>query len=296
MADISRATSRWWHHPYTFLILPLAAMVVFFFEPAFQALWMSFFDYRENLYSPNFVGLQNYGELLSSWPFLNALQNTLLFVLGIVPTMVTLPIVMALLMNARLRGMELARALVYLPVVISMVVVGITWKWLYREEGLINYGLSFLGVDPIAWLNDTQTALWAVLLVVAWKGLAYYMMMYLAHLQSLSPQLYEAAELDGATGWRKHWHVSLPHLRPTMVLVTLISTIGALKVFTEIYVMTRGGPLKSTETLVYFIYNRAFEYLDLGTATAAGLVLAVLLMLTSILQFQLFSQTRQGGA
>ena len=273
--------------PYLYLVLPMLFLLVFFVVPLVMAFRISLYDYSRDLYTPDFVGLANYVGLLQSGPFWNSLKNTFVFLLGVVPAMIALPIFLAVLVNGDLKGMAVFRSLIYIPVVISMVVVGITWKWLYNSDGLINWGLSSLGIKPVGWLVDPDIALWAVMIVVVWKGMAYYMMMYLAHLQSLSKELYEAAEIDGASLVEKHWHVTLPHLKPTMLMVAVISTIGSLKIFTEIYVMTRGGPVDSTQTLVYYIYQRAFENLDLGVASAAGIILMLMLMTLSLVQIRL---------
>jgi putative chitobiose transport system permease protein len=201
--------------------------------------------------------------------------------------MVALPFVLALLVNGKLKGMTLFRSLIYIPVITSIVVVGLTWRWMYADDGLINWFLSLLHLPKVGWLVNPDIALYSIMIVVVWKGLAYYMMMYLAHLQSLSQDLYEAADIDGASLWQKHWHVTLPHLRPTMVMVAIISTIGCLKIFGEVYVMTRGGPVGATKTLVYYIYERAFENLDLGLASAAGIVLMLILLVLSLVEMQL---------
>jgi putative chitobiose transport system permease protein len=271
--------------PYAYLALPVALLGVFFALPSLWALWMSVHDYA-NLYHPTWAGLSNYTALLHMPDFRLALVNTLAMVAIVVPALVTLPIILALLLNQRLPGMDAFKAIAYLPVVTSLVAVGIAWKWLFAADGLINAGLHTLGLSPVGWLTDPQWALWAVSTVIVWKGLAYYAMIYLAQLQAIAPQLYEAAELDGASGWRQHWHITVPLLRPTMMLVGLISLIGGLKTFTEIYVMTRGGPLHATETLVYLIYQWAFERLDLGLACAAGVVLAGVLVAGSVLQMR----------
>lgn len=273
--------------PYLYLILPALFMLGFFFLPLLMAFKISLFDYSHDLYTPQFVGMGNYTGLFHSAPFWNAMKNTFVFLLGLVPSMIIVPIFLALLVNGRLRGIELFRSLIYIPVVISMVVVGIAWRWLYADDGLINWFLSLFHLGKVGWLVDPDIALYAVMIVVIWKGVAYYMMMYLAHLQSISQDLYEAAEIDGASLWQKHWNVTVPHLRPTMVMVAIISTIGSLKVFTEIYVMTRGGPVNATKTLVYYIYERAFENLDLGIASAAGIVLMLILLVFSILEMKL---------
>ncbi len=269
-------------------MLPLGLMAVFFFYPVGSALYMSLLDYSHNIVEPSFIGLQNYQTLFSSGDFWNASVNTVIFMLGVVPAMATIPILLALALNTPLKGIGLFRLLIYLPVVVSMVVVGIAWKWLYAKEGLINIVLQKLGLGSVDWLVNPDIALIAVMIVVVWKGLAYYMMMYLAQLQSVNKTLYESAQIDGASALKTHWHITLPHLKPTILLVMVISTIGSLKTFTEIYVMTKGGPIGATETLVYFIYKRAFENLDLGIACAAGLVLMVVLLALSAAQLKLF--------
>ncbi len=262
-------------------------MLVFFFLPFIMAFNISMLDYSKDLYAPEFVGLANYTALFHSENFWRATINTFIFLFGVMPAMVVLPIGMAVLLNEKLRGIAIYRSLIYLPVVVSMVVVGIAWKWLYMTDGgLINYFFSLVGLPKVSWLVNPDIALVSVMIVVVWKGLAYYMMMYLAHLQSVSKELYEAADMDGANFWQRHRHITLPHLKPTMVMVAIISTIGSLKVFTEIYVMTRGGPMGSTKTLVYYIYEQAFEYLNLGTATAAGLVLMLVLLVLSLIQLR----------
>lgn len=272
--------------PYLYLILPAIFMIGFFFLPLIMAFRISLSDYSHDIYHPAFVGLGNYLKLASSAPFWSAMQNTFLFLVGVVPAMMTLPIILALLLNGKLKGISIFRSLIYIPVVISMVVVGIAWRWLYADDGLINWMLSLFHWPKVGWLVNPDIALYSVMIVIVWKGMAYYMMMYLAHLQSLSQELYEAAEIDGAGLWRKHWHITLPHLRPTIVMVAIISTIGSLKVFTEIYVMTRGGPVGATKTLVYYIYERAFENLDLGIASAAGIVLMLILLAFSLLEMK----------
>ncbi len=276
--------------PYAYLAIPLVLMAVFFFYPLFLTLKMSLFDYSHDLYNPQFIGLDNYTRLFSSAQFWQATTNTLLFMLGVVPAMMLLPILLAVIVNGKLKGIEFFRVLIYLPVVVSMVVVGLAWKWMYAKDGIINYFLSLLHIPAIDWLVNPDVALYAVMVVIIWKGLAYYMMMYLAQLQSVPHDLYDAARIDGANGLQKHWHVTLPHLRPTLLLVAIISTIGSLKVFTEIYVMTGGGPIGSTRTLVYYIYERAFENLDLGIASAAGLVLMMILLCLSLIQIKYFQK------
>ena len=278
-----RSWSAW-----LYLALPLLLLTVFFFLPMGMAFYISLLDYGHSIFHPAFIGAGNYQALFTSPHFWQVLENTVLFMLAVVPAMMILPIPVALLVNNRLRGMSLFRALLYLPVVVSLVVAGIAWKWLYASDGLLNYLFGRIGIPPVNWLISPDIALYAVAIMVIWKGVGYYMMMYLANLQSVSGELYEAAEVDGASVWQKHWYVTLPELRPTIALVAIISTIGALKVFTEIYVMTRGGPVGSTETFVYYIYDQAFGNLNLGLACAAGFVLTLVIFALSLVNIQYF--------
>jgi putative chitobiose transport system permease protein len=274
--------------PWLYLGLPLLLLVVFFIVPMGMALYISMLDYGHSIFSPDFIGLGNYTALVKSPHFWQVVWNTLIFMVAMVPAMVVIPILVALVVNHQLRGMAFFRAMIYLPVVVSLVVAGIAWKWLYASDGLINYLLSYVGIPKIQWLVSPDIALYAVGLMVVWKGVGYYMMMYLSNLQSLSNELYEAADVDGANIFQKHWHITMPHLRPTMAMVGIISTIGALKVFTEIYVMTRGGPVGSTETFVYYIYDQAFGNLNLGMASAAGFVLMILIFTLSLINIKSF--------
>ncbi len=273
--------------PYLYLTLPLTVLTVFFALPLLWAVYISLQDFSQDLYHPTWVGLTNYQRLLNTPGFWKSLGCTAWFVLGVLPPMVCLPLGLAVLMNGSLRGMALFRMVLYLPVITSMVVVGIAWKWLLADNGLINYALSQFHLGPVAWLTSPDLAMWSIIMVVVWKGSAYYAMMYLAHLQSLPDELYQAAEIDGASFWQKHWHITLPHLQPTLAMVATICTIAGVKVFTELVVMTKGGPIGSTHSLVYFIYDAAFEQLDLSLACAAGLVLMGMLLVLSLIQLRL---------
>lgn len=276
--------------PWLYLALPLLGVFLFFYWPLGQAIESSLLDYSHDLYAPEFVGLANYQALFTNGTFWDSLLHTLIFWLGVLPALLILPIPMALLLNQPLTGVTVFRLLIYTPVLLSMVVVGLTWKWLLAYDGLFNSWLTALGLPKLPWLTHPVLALVAIGIVVVWKGLAYYMMLYLTQLQTLNKDLYEAAALDGAEGWKKHWYITLPHLRPTLLLALVLCSIGSFKLFTEVYVMTRGGPIQATETLVYFVYKKAFEELDLGLACAAGLVLALLLLGFAWLQLKCFDE------
>ena len=213
-----------------------------------------------------------------------------MYVVGAVPILATVPLVLAILINQKIRCLNLYKILIYLPVIISIVVVAIAFKWLYATQGILNYVAELFKISPIDWLTSPDIAIWSVIIVTIYKGIGYYMMIYLSALIGAPKDLLEAAEVDGAGLIQKHLNVTIPYLMPTIALVVTVSTISALKVFAEIYVMTRGGPLDSTKTIVYYIYERAFENLDLSMASAASVILLIIVMVFSALNILVFEK------
>ena len=278
--------------PYMFLLPALAVLLVFFFIPFFQTIGLSFFDYSSSLYNPTFNGIDNYTKLFKEPIFYKVMFNTFMYLVIAVPFLVLFPLFIAVLINQKIRGITLYKILIYLPVIVSIVVAAIAFKWLYAGQGILNYLLSLFHIDPIGWLVDTKWALFSVAVVTIWKGIGYYMMIYLASLMSVPQELYEACDIDGANFWQKHLTVTIPHIMPTMALVSTISIISAMKVFAEIYVMTKGGPLDSSKTIVYYIYERAFENLDLGYASALAVVLLVIVMIFSLVNILCFEKNK----
>lgn len=278
--------------PYLFLLPAAAVLIVFFFIPFFQTFGLSFFDYSSSIYSPTFNGLDNYAKLFKEPIFYKVMFNTFMYLVIAVPFLVTFPLFLAILINQKIRGITLYKILLYLPVIVSIVVAAIAFKWLYAGQGILNYALSLINIPPINWLIDTHWALFSVAVVTIWKGIGYYMMIYLASLMSVPQELYEACDIDGAGFIRKHLTVTIPHIMPTIALVSTISTISAMKVFAEIYVMTKGGPLDSTKTIVYYIYERAFENLDLGYASALAVVLLIVVMIFSLINILCFEKNK----
>ncbi len=280
--------------PYLFLLPAFAVLLIFFFIPFFQTIGLSFFDYSSSIYHPSFCGLENYIKLFKEPIFYKVMFNTFMYLVIAVPFLVTFPLFLAILINQKIRGVTLYKIILYLPVIVSIVVAAIAFKWLYANQGVLNYLLSLLHVDSIGWLTDTKWALFSVAVVTVWKGVGYYMMIYLASLMSVPQDLYEACDIDGANFWQKHFTVTIPHIMPTIALVSTISTISAMKVFAEIYVMTKGGPLDSSKTIVYYIYERAFENLDLGYASALAVVLLVVVMIFSLINILCFEKNKYG--
>jgi len=278
--------------PYLFLLPAAVILLVFFFIPFVQTILLSFQDYSNNIYNPTYVGLQNYIKLFQSPIFYKVLLNTFLYLFLAVPILAIVPLFLAILLNNKIKGITLYKILIYLPVIVSIVVAAIAFKWLYADQGILNYVIGEMGFDPIGWLTDTRFALIAVVIVTIWKGIGYYMMIYLAGLMSVPKELYEACDIDGASALRKHLTVTIPHIMPTIALVSTISAISAMKVFAEIYVMTKGGPLNSSKTIVYYIYERAFENLDLGYASAMAVVLLVIVMVFSLINIIFFERKK----
>ena len=277
---------------YLFLLPAGIVLLLFFFIPFFQTIHLSFFDYSNDVYRPSFVGFENYITLIKSPLFLKTILNTFYFLILCVPFLVIFPLFLAILINQNIRFKNTYKILIYLPVVVSIVVVAIAFKWLYAPSGLLNFFIEKLGLAPIGWLSDPKVSMISVALVTIFKGVGYYMMIYLSALMSVPKELYEAADVDGIVGFKKHMAITIPHLMPMIALVSTISSISALKVFVEIYVMTRGGPLDSTKTIVYYIYEKAFENLDMGLASAGAVILLFIVMGFSMLNIFVFEKDK----
>ena len=276
--------------PYLFIAPAGVILLIFFFIPFFQTIGLSFFDYSNSIYQPNFSGIQNYLDILKNPIFYKVMWNTVLYLVVAVPILAIFPLFLAVLINQKIRGITLYKILIYLPVIVSIVVAAIAFKWLYAQDGILNYFMQLFHLPKIGWLTDPKYAIYSVIIVTIWKGIGYYMMIYLASLMSVPKELYEACDIDGANFWQKHLTVTVPHLMPTIALVTTISSISAMKIFAEIYVMTKGGPLNSTKTIVYYIYEKASENLDLGYASAMAVILLVIVMIFSLLNIFVFER------
>ncbi len=278
--------------PYLFLLPAGIVLLIFFFIPFFQTIGLSFLDYSNNIYRASFAGLQNYVAILHNPVFYKVMLNTIIYLVVAVPVLAIIPLFLAILINQKIKGITLYKILIYLPVIVSIVVAAIAFKWLYAEQGILNYLLNVFHIHSIGWLTDPKYAIYSVIIVTIWKGIGYYMMIYLAALMSVPKELYEACDIDGAGFFTKHLTVTIPHIMPTIALVTTISSISAMKIFAEIYVMTKGGPLNSTKTIVYYIYEKAFENLDLGYASAMAVILLVIVMAFSLVNILCFEKNK----
>lgn len=274
--------------PYLFLFPAIVMLGMTVILPALQAFALSFTQYDYDITQvPKWSGLENFQRLAKDPVFWQTLRNTFLYLIVVVPILVTIPLGLAILVNKKIRGISLFRVTFYAPVVISMVVAGIAWKALYISKGLLNQFLKEFGLsEGIPWLTSPQIAIFSVMAVTIWKGLGYYMVIYLAGLQSIPSELYEAAAIDGSDGLRKHWDITIPLMRPYLLLVGVISAIAATKVFEEIYIMTQGGPRNSSKTVVYYLYEKAFQDLEINYACTIGLILFLVILMLSIINLR----------
>jgi putative chitobiose transport system permease protein len=277
---------------YLFLLPALLVLATFTFYPVVFGTALSLFEYNV-ISPPRFVGLDNFRALWVDRYFWIALANSMKY-LAVVPVLQACAILLALWVHRSVRGISWVRAAYFLPVVTSIVVVGVLWRWLYDDAGLINFVLLRLGLShaPIHWLASPSLALYAVMFVTLWKGLGYYMVIYLAGLEAIPPGYAEAAAIDGASPLQLLWRVTLPLLRPSILLATTLSGISALRVFEEVYVMTGGGPVYATYTVFYYMFDQAFGALHLGYAAAVGVVLSVVTIGLSVANFRVL---REGG-
>lgn len=271
---------------YLFLLPSLVGVLVFIMGPIIASLLISFSEW--NLLSTiRFAGLTNYVKLLGDDLFWLSLKNTLYYSLLTIPSGLLISLLLALIMNVKLRGMDFYRTIYYIPVVCSMVAVSLVWKWIYnREFGLLNYFLSFLNVPPIGWIVETKWAMPAIALMSVWKNLGFNAIIFLAGLQNIPSQLYEVAKLDGASGWKQFCHITIPLLSPTIFFLTVVSIISSFQVFDAVYMMTQGGPGNATAVYTYFLYCNAFRWFKMGYACALAYVLFILIFGLVFLQFK----------
>lgn len=273
---------------WAFVLPALLLISVSVLLPALMALVMSFSSTGLDVSEPlQFVGLANLQRLITDPMVRRVLVTTFLYLVGVVPPIVLGSLGLAVLVDQRLPGRDLLRGAFYTPVLVSIVVAAIAFRWLYAETGLINGWLSALlgpAFTPIGFLTSPLLALPAVMVVTLWKGLGYYMVIFLAGLQGIPRELYEAAELDGSDGWRQHVDITLPLLRPYVTLVAVVSSIAATKVFEEVFLMTQGGPADSTRTIVYYVYDQAFAELEISYACTLGLALFLLVLLLTLVR------------
>lgn len=252
----------------------------------FQALYLSFTDYNL-IRAAEWVGLDNYAELFQDPSFWNAFGNTVVYALVVTPVTVFLALLFAIMLNQAFIGRAFSRTAIFLPFIVSLGIIAIAWAFLLDPNiGLLSYWLSFVGIVPEqGWLSDPRYAMAAVMIVGVWKNVGFYMVIYLAGLQSIPHDMYEAARLDGAGPWQRFRSITFPLLSNQTLLVFVLALIATLQAFDQIYVMTRGGPFFRTETLVMLIYREGFQELRFGYASAISFILLIFVFVLSMIQF-----------
>jgi multiple sugar transport system permease protein len=269
-----------------FLLPALVPLVAFRIVPMLGSLWVSLQEWNL-LRAPTFVGLDNYTGVLADPIFHKGLLNTLYYLAGYLPLVLIFALVVALLLNSRLKGMALFRGAYFLPVVTSWVVVALLWKWILSPQGgLVNYLLGLIGIDGPGWWTDPGWAMPSIIIASVWKDLGFNMLILLAGLQAIPEHLYEAARIDGAGAWRRIRSITIPLLTPSILFVTVLTMIGSFQVFDQVYVMTEGGPAGATTVVMEQVVKHAFRYGRMGTASAMSWVLFAIILVFTVAQLR----------
>ncbi len=275
---------------WTFLSPALILLSIFIIWPIAYLFYLSFTTGSFTSTGTTWVGLRNYWRLLQTPDFWQVLGNTIYFTVATVIPSLIIPLGLAVLLDKSLALRGLLRSAYFLPSIISLVAAGLGFRWLFQSDGPANAFLDLFGIAPIPWLGSTTWAMPVLIVLSIWKQLGFNMVVFLAGLQAVPPSRYEAAELDGANAWQQFWHVTLPGLQPTMIFATVTTAIFTLRSFEQVYVITGGGPLNSTNLLVYYIYQEAFAQFDFGYAAAAATVLLTFTLVFVYLQLQTWGE------
>lgn len=273
-----------------FLTPAVIFLGIFILGPIAYLFFLSFTAGNFTSTGAYWVGLKNYWRLLLNPDFWQVLGNTFYFTVATVIPSLVIPLGLAVLLNRSMALREALRTTYFLPSIISLVAAGLGFRWLFQPEGPVNALLNSVGISPISWLGDTFWAMPVLIILSIWKQLGFNMVVFLAGLQAIPPSRYEAAELDGANSWQQFWHITLPGLQPTLIFATVTTVIFTLRSFEQVYVMTSGGPLNSTNLLVYYIYQEAFGQFDFGYAAAAATVLLAVTLVLVYLQLRTWGE------
>ncbi len=272
---------------YLFTLPYLIFFTVFVAYPVGFAFYLTVHSW--NIVRPEkpFVGFRNYERLLSDELFYKALQNTFVFLIVHIPLQIAVALLLAVVLNQKIRGRAFFRVAFFLPFVTSGAIISLIWLRLYADDGLLNNALNSVGLPALGWLSSPRLAMPSIAIMATWKNVGYYLMIFLAALQAIPSQLYEESYLNGANAWQRFWYITLPLLNPAMVLVVVLSTIGGFSLFVEPFVMTGGGPVDSTLSIVLYLYRQAFQFLRMGYAATLGVALALIIFAVTLLQRRL---------
>jgi len=273
--------------PYFYLAPTIIGLLLFSAGAVIMSFLISFTKW-DVINPPKFIGFQNYLIIFQSELFWKIFGNTFYYVILNVPPSIVIPLIIAVLLNQKLKGINIFRSIYFLPVISSIVAIALVWSWLYNPEfGLINYVLKkFFNIDGPRWLEDENWAMPAMVIMNVWKSMGYNMVLFLAGLQNIPDSLYEVSEIDGASGIKKFFNITLPLISPTTFFVFIITIISSFQVFEQTYILTKGGPANSTLTLSYYIYQNAFLYLRMGYSSALSYILFGIIFIITLLQFK----------
>jgi multiple sugar transport system permease protein len=276
------------------LLPSFAVVVVFTVFPIFFSLFLSFHKWAILTPEKPFVGLANYQRMVTSPEFWQCMKNTALYTLGVVPVGAAASLGLALMLDRPVRGSGFFRTAFFLPTITSIIALSVVWLWVYDDaNGLLNIALRAVGLKPVRWLTSTDTALVSLIIMTVWKNAGYHMVVFLAGLQAIPETLYEAARIDGAGAGQRFRHVTWPLLVPTTAFVLVTNTIFTFQVFGPIYVMTGGGPVRSTSVVVYYLYQRAFEFQEMGYASAVAWIVFLVLIALTLVQMRISRRREQ---
>ncbi|XEC92922.1 carbohydrate ABC transporter permease [Paenibacillus tarimensis] len=276
--------------PYGMVAPAIVTFSVFFIYPIFYMIYLSLYDW--NFISPtkNFVGLQNFKDLFQEAEFMQVLRNSMGYTLMTVSLTIGISLIFALWLNRTGIFYGFVQGAIFSPHIISLVSISLLWSWLMDPEyGLLNWIIGLFGISKLAWLSHPDTSLVSLVIVAVWKGIGFNTLVFIAGLQSIPGDIYEAAQLDRSKPWKTFSKLTLPMLSPTIFFLVIINMIGSFQVFETIAIMTQGGPVNSTNTLVYYIYEFGFRFFKIGYASAAGVLLLVIVGVLTILYFKLLS-------
>ena len=282
---------------FLFLLPWLLILILFWLFPIIYSLILSFTEYNVLTGQAKWIGLANYFELFKDPDFWVALKNTIIFVVGTIPFTTIFALILAVLINQKIPLKSLFRAGFFIPSITSMVVIALIFTNLYAKDGYINFLFNLIGLPTPekGWLLSEKTALLSIMGMDIWMATGYYMLLFLAALQAIPVELYQVSDIFGASFFQKLWHVTLPHLRPMTLFIILINTIKSFQIFVEIFIMTKGGPLNSTQTLVYLVYEQGLHKFKMGYASAIAYVLFFIILVFSLIQMKLFRMRKALG-
>ena len=276
--------------PYLYILPYFAVFILFLIVPGVAGMIIGLFEWQV-VGERRFIGIGNFVELVSDPVFIAAVKNTLWYTVMYVPLFIVIGLLLALFLNLNFKARGMMRGIIYAPYIFMIPAISVIWRWfLDTNYGLLNYYLQGMGLPFVRWLTDTRIALKSIVMVIAWETVGYSMVIFLAGLQEIPRELYEAALVDGASAWQRFWRITLPQLRPTTFFLFVIGVIGALKTFGQPFMITAGGPVDSTMTVVMSLYYNGFQYFRMGYAAAISAVLFVGILAFTLLQFRILRQ------